>query len=182
MAAIKRRSFIGTLVAGLSSLLLADNPTTDSTRAGFKVAADQDRFGQSRSIGFNSTTFKVGTDDTQGAMFVMEQRSLKPGGPPLHLHHEQDEYWYVISGEYLFQVGSERYHAQAGDCLLGPRNVPHAYAFVGSSTGRILISFTPAGKIQEYFERPRTPGVYVADADLYRTYGMELLGGPLSLK
>jgi quercetin dioxygenase-like cupin family protein len=98
------------------------------------------------------------------------------------LHHEQDEFWYVILGEYLFQVGSERYRAQAGDCLLGPRNVPHAYAFVGSSTGRVLISFTPAGKIQEYFERPRTPGVYVADADLYRAYGMELLGEPLSLK
>lgn len=88
----------------------------------------------------------------------------------------------MILGEYLFQVGSERYRAQAGDCLLGPRNVPHAYAFVGSSTGRVLISFTPAGKIQEYFERPRTPGVYVADADLYRAYGMELLGEPLSLK
>ena len=182
MAAIERRSFLETLVAGLPSLSFADRPTTNSTRAGFKVSADQDRFGQTRSIGVNSTTFKVGTEDTQGALFAMEQHSLKPGGPPLHLHHDQDEFWYVISGEYLFQVGSERYRAQSGDCLLGPRNVPHAYAFVGPSTGRILISFTPAGKIQEYFERPRTPGVYVADADLYRTYGMELLGGPLSLK
>ena len=88
----------------------------------------------------------------------------------------------MISGEYLFQVGSERYRAHEGDCLLGPRNLPHVYAFVGSSTGRILISFTPAGKMQEYFERPRAPAVYVADAELYRAYGMELLGGPLSLK
>ncbi len=179
MAAMKRRSFIGTVFAGLSSLSLADSALADSVHAGIKVAADQDRFGKSRSIGFNSTTFKVGSGDTQNALFVMEQQSLKAGGPPLHLHHEQDEFWYVISGEYMFQVGSERYRAQAGDCLLGPRNIPHAYAFVGSSTGRILISFTPAGKIQEYFERPRTPGVYVADAELYRAYGMELLGGPL---
>jgi hypothetical protein len=64
MAAIERRVFIGTLVAGLSSLSLADSPPADSTRAGVKVAADHDRFGQSRSIGFNSTTFKVGTGDT----------------------------------------------------------------------------------------------------------------------
>jgi len=179
---MKRRSFIATVFAGLSSLSLSDSALADSVHAGIKVAADQDRFGKSRSIGFNSTTFKVGSGDTQNALFVMEQHSLKAGGPPLHLHHEQDEFWYVISGEYMFQVGSERYRAQAGDCLLGPRNIPHAYAFVGSSTGRILISFTPAGKIQEYFERPRTPGVYVADAELYRAYGMELLGGPLSLK
>lgn len=182
MTAIERRSFIAALVAGLSSRLLATSPPPDENRAGIKVAADQDRFGQSRSIGPNSTTFKVGTEDSQGALFVMEQHSLKPGGPPLHVHHEQDEFWYVISGEYLFQVGSERYHAQAGDCIFGPRNVPHTYAFVGSSTGRTLISFTPAGKMQEYFERHRTPGVYIADADVYRSYGMELLGGPLSLK
>ena len=182
MASITRRSFIATFVAGSSSLSLASIPLQESRHAGIKVAADQDRFGQSRSIGFNSTTFKVGTGDTQGALFVMEQHIPKPGGPPLHLHHEQDEFWYVISGEYLFQVGSERYHAQAGDCLLGPREVPHAYAFLGPSGGRILISFTPAGKMQEYFERPRTPGVYVADADLYRAFGMELLGKPLSLK
>jgi mannose-6-phosphate isomerase-like protein (cupin superfamily) len=133
MAAIERRSFIGTLAAGLSTLWFPVGARADSTHAGIKVAADEDRFGQSRSIGFNATTFKVGTGDTQGALFVMEQHSLKPGGPPLHLHHEQDEFWYVISGEYLFQVGSERYHVQAGDCLLGPRKVPHAYAFIGAS-------------------------------------------------
>ncbi|MBV9182575.1 MAG: cupin domain-containing protein [Acidobacteria bacterium] len=112
----------------------------------------------------------------------MEQHSSKPGGPPLHLHHGQDEYWYVISGEYIFQVGSERYRAKAGDCLLGPRDISHAYAFRGPSHGTLLICFTPAGRIQEYFERPRVPGTYVADAALYHAYGMELLGPPLSVK
>lgn len=182
MGGMERRTFVTTLLGGLSSLLLSGRATEDSTRAGVKVAADEDRFGKSRSIGFNSTMFKVGTGDTRGALFAMEQHSAKAGGPPLHVHHEQDEFWYVISGEYVFQVGSARFRAQAGDCLLGPRDLPHAYAFVGPSDGRILIAFTPAGKIQEYFERPRTPGAYVADAALYRAYGMELLGPPLALK
>jgi mannose-6-phosphate isomerase-like protein (cupin superfamily) len=180
---LERRSFLAALAAGLSGISLPEHAFADSTRAGVKVAADQDRFGKPRAIGFNSTTFKVATADTQGALFMMEQHSQKPGGPPLHLHHEQDEFWYVISGEYVFQLGSERYHAQSGDCLLGPREVPHAFTFVGPpSGGRVLIGFTPAGKMQEYFERPRTPGTYVADAALYRAYGMELLGPPLSLK
>jgi mannose-6-phosphate isomerase-like protein (cupin superfamily) len=182
MDVIERRPFVGMLLAGLPSLRWGGRALAEPIRPGIKVAANEDRFGKSRSIGFNTTTFKVATADTQGALFAMEQHSLKPGGPPLHLHHEEDESWYVISGEYVFQVGSERYHAQAGDCVFGPRGVPHAYAFTGSSDGRILVAFTPAGKIQEYFERPRTPGSYVADADLYRAYGMELLGPPLSLK
>jgi len=51
-------------------------------------------------------------------------------------------------------VGSDRYQARAGDYLLGSREVPHAFAFVGPSAGRLLVCFTPAGKMREYFERP----------------------------
>jgi len=182
MAVIERRSFIGTLLAALSAVSVGDRARADSTRGGVKVAADEDRFGKARSIGISSTTFKVATEDTQGALFMMEQHSIKPGGPPLHLHHYQDEFWYVVAGEYVFQIGSDLYRAQAGDCLLGPREIPHAWAFVGSSPGRLLVGFTPASRIQEYFERPRTPGVYATDAALYHAYGMELLGPPLSLQ
>lgn len=182
MASLERRSFVGMLIAALSNVSRAEFTASSQDRKGIKVGEDEDRFGKSRAIGHNLTTFKVGTTDSEGALFVMEQHSQKPGGPPLHLHREQDEFWYVISGEYVFQIGSERFHARAGDCLFGPRMVPHAYAFVGASTGRILVSFTPAMKIQEYFERPRTPGSYVADQDLYRAYGMELVGPPLPLE
>jgi mannose-6-phosphate isomerase-like protein (cupin superfamily) len=179
---LKRRSFLANLAAGLPGLSLP-GAFAEAARAGIKVPADEDRFGKTRSIGANATTFKVAATDTQGALFLMHQHSLQPGGPPLHLHHEQDELWFVISGEYVLQMGPERFTAQAGDCLLGPREIPHAYSFVGpSSEGRLLLGFTPAGKMQQYFERPRTPGAYVADAALYHAFGMELLGPPLSLR
>ena len=64
----------------------------------------------------------------------------------------------------------------------GPRNIPHVWAFVGESPGRLLITYTPAGRIQEWFERDRKKGDYVNDAALYHALGMELLGPPLSLK
>lgn len=180
---LKRRSFLTALVAGLSGASLPEHAFADSARPGVKVIAGEDRFGKSRAIGHNVTTFKVAAADTEDALFMMEQESKEVGGPWLHLHHEQDEFWFVISGEYVFQVGAERYHLEPGDCLLGPRGVPHAYAFVGSSAGgRVLIGFTPAGRIEEYFELPRKPGAYVADAALYHAYGMELLGPPLALK
>lgn len=60
MVDVERRSFIAALMAGLSSRLLMASPLAYANRAGIKVAVDQDRFGQSRSIGLNSTTFKVG--------------------------------------------------------------------------------------------------------------------------
>jgi mannose-6-phosphate isomerase-like protein (cupin superfamily) len=179
MPDIDRRLFLGTLLAALPFGELA---LAQSKRAGVRVAADDDRFGKTRSIGLSSTTFKISTEDTQSALFMIKQHSTKPGEPPLHLHHDQDEFWYVLAGEYLVQVGSERYHAQGGDCVLGPREIPHAWSFVGQSQGRLLVGFTPAGRIQEYFERPRKPGVYVTDAALYHEYGMELLGPPLSMQ
>lgn len=181
MSDIDRRFLISALFAAVPVAGSLRQTIGKAAQTGIKVAADEDRFGKTRAIGFNTTTFKVAAADTQRALFVMEQHSAKPGGPPLHLHHEQDEFWYVISGEYLFQVGSEHFHAQSGDCLLGPRGVSHAYAYIGPSPGRLLIGFTPAGKIQEYFERPRTPGAYVSDASLYRDYGMELMGPPLPI-
>lgn len=89
--------------------------------------------------------------------------------------------WYVIAAEYIVEIGSERYDARAGDCVLGPRNVPHAFAFAGGPPGRILISFTPAGKMEEFFAIQRKPGEYTDKSALWERYGMKLLGPPLSL-
>ena len=176
---MERRSFVAMLLTALPTLSVTSVAGVESQQGGIKVAADQDRFGMTRSIGLSATTFKVVTADTRSALFIMEQHSTKHGGPPLHLHHEQDEFWYVLAGEYNIRVGSDYYHARAGDCVLGPRKVPHAWVFVGQSPGRLLVGFAPAGRMQEYFERPRRPGAYVTDAALYHEYGMELLGPPL---
>jgi mannose-6-phosphate isomerase-like protein (cupin superfamily) len=125
--------------------------------------------------------FKVATADTDSALFAMEHTNTRHGGPPLHLHHEVDEFWYVLAGEYLVEVGGERFSAQAGDCVLGPRGIAHRWAYVGEGSGRLLITFTPAGRMEELFSRPRVPGTYSEDAALYRAFGMELLGPPLAV-
>jgi len=181
MRDIQRRSFIAALTAALSGLahpvrLLA------ARQAAIKVPAGQDRFGKARQIGVSSTAFKIASADTAGGLFVLEQSNTVKGGPPRHLHHDQDELWYVLAGEYIVEIGSERHLLKAGDCILGPRRVPHAWAFVGDSPGRLLIAFTPAGKMQENFERDRKPGEYRNDAEMFRAYGMELVGPPLSIK
>lgn len=131
---------------------------------------------------------RVLTRDTAGALFVLEQANPQKGGPPRHLHHNEDELFYALSGEYIVEAGSERVRLHPGDCVLGPRGIPHAWAFAGGSAGKLLISFAPAGKMEALFnERERRgikPGAYAstaADAALLREFGIELVGPPLTL-
>lgn len=174
-----RRSLLKALLAAIPAAAVSPHSFGQTPTGGIEVASGQDRFHKNRVVGVSSTTFKVAAPDTAGALFVIEQANAKHGGPPLHLHREQDEFWYVVEGNYMVEVGADRFRAGPGDCVLGPRNVAHTWAFVGDSPGRLLIAFTPAGKMQEWFERKA--GQYVMDAAAYRDYGMELLGPPLSL-
>jgi mannose-6-phosphate isomerase-like protein (cupin superfamily) len=151
------------------------------------VQAGGDRDGRKRQIGVSATTYKVVTSDTKGDLFVIEQANQRRGGPPLHVHHGEDELFYVLEGEYLVQVGEKRFPLRAGDCILGPRGVPHAWAFVGSTTGRMLLSYAPAGKMEAFFNAWEqlgfSPGGYSKekDAGLLRSYGMERVGPPIQL-
>lgn len=188
---LERRRFLGALLAAVPALRLGGRagPPQPPEAAGPQkprnpvlVRAGEDRFHVQRAIGVSSTTFKVAADDSGRSLFAMEQANSRRGGPPLHVHREVDECWYVLAGEYLFEIGSERFRVGPGDLVLGPRDVPHRWAFVGDTPGRLLITFTPAGRMQEWFTRPRTPGTYADDPALFRRYGMELLGPPLKVE
>jgi oxalate decarboxylase/phosphoglucose isomerase-like protein (cupin superfamily) len=70
----------------------------------------------------------------------------------MHVHHGQDEWFYVREGKFVVQVGDERFHLTAGDSLLAPRQMPHAFANV-SETGRLIVAFQPAGSIERLFSK-----------------------------
>src|SRR5688500_1563544 len=126
---MKRNSFIRLSLA-FSSLLSAPLAAL-AKRAlkggdkGSKVAAGKDRFGRPLKV-FGSDTFfcKVSSTDCDGGLYIFESTRLDEGGPPLHYHYTQDEWWYVLSGEFLIKVGNETFHAHAGDSVFGPRQVP----------------------------------------------------------
>jgi hypothetical protein len=66
---------------------------------------------------------------------------------------------------------------KSGDSILGPREVPHAWAFVGDTPGKLLIVFAPANKMEEFLRLNRPRGdADRNDAELYRAHGLELLG------
>lgn len=173
---MKRRSFLRSaaaiLPAGLESFALAQA----AGPPGPLVLSGQDRLGESHSRGFSSILFKVLAGETNGGLFILEHRNMLKGGPPLHYHVQQEEWFYVVEGKVLFQLGDARKALGPGDSILGPRMVPHTFSSVGEKPGRMIIAFTPAGKMEEFLRVTAVPNPPVQDAAFFRRYGMELVG------
>ncbi len=126
-----------------------------STNNGFKVNEGDARFGEHykmKGITLNKLDIKISASDTDNNVSVFEQTGLTPnGGPPLHIHPFQDEWFYVIEGEYLFQVGDVKYQMKSGDTIFLPRNVQHAFLQL-TQRGKMLVSYMPAGKMEAFFK------------------------------
>lgn len=126
----------------------------DRKEKGFKISAGEGRIhGHIKLIGVNSNVLdlKVSGSDTKGELAIFEQTSISPGrGTPLHVHHFQDEIFYIIDGEYFFQVGDTKHRLNIGDSIFLPRKVPHAWTQV-SEKGKLSVIFQPAGKMEEFF-------------------------------
>lgn len=90
-------------------------------------------------------TYLVTGEQTNGAFAMFEAYVPAGNGPPPHVHLREDEMFYVIEGEFEFNVAGESKRLGAGDFLLGQRGVPHHFKNVGGSAGRMLITVTPAG-------------------------------------
>ncbi len=118
----------------------------ETAKREFRVQEGQDRFNERIPIGAKSSIDrKVSAKDTGGSWSMFEAHWRLNGGPPLHVHHGEDEWFYAIEGEYVVQVGDERFRLRPGDSLLAPRKVPHTYAHLGDGQGRMLFAYQPAG-------------------------------------
>lgn len=139
------------------------------------VGAGQDRFGNLHSLGFSDLAFKVGTQETGSNLFVIEHRNLKPGGPPMHLHFNQEEWFYVMEGRVTFIVGEQKLTLGPGESILAPRRVPHTFSSVVPSS-HLLIGFAPAGMMEKYFRDANGNGALAASPDYMNRYDMEWVG------
>jgi len=144
------------------------------------VGSGQDRFGEHHSLGFSTILFKVPTSDSGGSVFAIEHQNLLKGGPPFHFHLHQDEWFYVMDGSVLFQVGGERKLLHAGESVLGPRMIPHGFCAVGEKPSHMLITFTPAGKMEQFFRDIAIPNGPKMDAEVFARYDMQYVGPPLT--
>jgi quercetin dioxygenase-like cupin family protein len=95
--------------------------------------------------------FLVTGAETGGAYFAMEAIVAPGGGPPPHIHRDEDETFYVIEGEIEFLLGERIVSGSVGDFVNVPRGTLHRFANAGSERARLIITFSPAG-IEKFFE------------------------------
>jgi quercetin dioxygenase-like cupin family protein len=178
---LKRRSFLKSAaaflpVAGFDPIAFANTPGTSLLGNAHVVPGGTDCLGETHSRGYSSILFKVLPRETSSGLFVIEHMNLVKGGPPLHMHPHQEEYFYVIEGEVHFAVGDQRLQLRAGDSVLGPRGIPHTFAAVEGKPGRMLIAFSPAGKMEQFLRDTAVPNPPTEDAAFWRRYEIELVG------
>jgi quercetin dioxygenase-like cupin family protein len=183
---MQRRKFLATTMA--SSVLVTNGKIkilTKMTNSPFVVKNGKSRFNESTIIGGKSPNdIKVSSKDTQGNLTVFEYTGHVKGGPPLHVHPNQDEIFYVVDGKYKFQVGDEIHLLESGDTIFLPRNIKHAFSQL-TDKGKMLYFFQSSGKMEDYFrelgklEGPPSPQV---GAKLFADHDMQVVGPPLSLE
>ena len=180
---MKRRIFLKSAASAFPLALsqpfvLALEPSAEPSQEVHVVPAGKDMFDESRSLGFSRITFKTSTQET-GNVFIIEHDNLLPGGPPLHYHLEQEEWFYVMEGEVVFQVGEKRVRLGPGESVLAPRKVPHSFTGGSERPAKMLIAFSPAGKMEGFFREAAKPDGAKMDAALFRKYDMEMVGPPI---
>ena len=92
----------------------------------------------------NRVRIPISSTETGGAFALLEVSGPPGDQPPLHVHHHDDEGFYVLEGELTLWVGDAVHVLRPGEGLLAPRGVPHTVR-AGDSGGRWLVTSTPAG-------------------------------------
>jgi mannose-6-phosphate isomerase-like protein (cupin superfamily) len=94
---------------------------------------------------FNSlTVVKAGASETGGLLTVLEVVEPPNEAVPLHVHHNEDEAFFILEGTANFVIGDTSVDVGPGDFLFGPRGIPHRYS-VGAEGCRLLFILTPGG-------------------------------------
>ena len=136
-------------------------------------------------------TVKAGGAETGDAFSQIEIDSPRGDATPRHLHHNEDETYYVLEGEVTLFVGDERIDLHAGDFCFAPRGIPHT-SIVRSERARYLTTLSPAGLEQLFVElgvpvtgdQPPTDAVMPPMDEVVRvfgSYGVDILGPPPTL-
>jgi mannose-6-phosphate isomerase-like protein (cupin superfamily) len=111
-----------------------------SLPSGFKLDVDE---GERLRFSGAEVVIRASAETTGGAFSIIEE--IDPLDTPLHVHEREDELFYVLEGEHVFQVGDEEFEVGPGGLVFGPRGVPHAQRRKLPRTGRTLVMCSPAG-------------------------------------
>ena len=119
---------------------------TEQVGAATLVAFGSARQSLERSVWYSGwlLTFLATGEETGGQFALMEQIACKGNVPPRHIHHREDETFYVVEGEMTFSVGDQTIKATAGTMVFAPRDIAHSFT-IDSEQVRMLVMVAPAG-------------------------------------
>lgn len=132
-------------------------------------------------LGDFGVTVKASAADTDGAVSVIENEEPPGFGPPIHVHHDCAEAFYVLDGEYVMYVGDREVVCPAGSFIYIPQGVPHGFR-VGEATSRKLNFYFPAAMIGYFDDLASVPEREDVTEDelakIASVHGMEIVGPP----
>jgi quercetin dioxygenase-like cupin family protein len=134
--------------------------------------------GRSIDLGNFAMSVKATAEDTSDAFTILEADEPPGFGPPMHIHRDAAEAFYVLAGEYVIFVRDEEFVCPAGSFIFIPAGVPHGFR-VGTMPSRKLNLYTPAAMIGYFDELSAALARGAADADLSaiaERHGMEIIG------
>jgi mannose-6-phosphate isomerase-like protein (cupin superfamily) len=169
-------------IASVSRLLPAQAPAP-----GKVVTANpgESRFPFSTAQQAKLSPCKLTSEDSGGTLSIFELGAGPQTGPYLHVHHREVEWYYVVTGDFLFKAGGESHQLPTGASIWLPRGIPHIWANTSNVDGKLILVCQPGG-FEKFFEEM---GAAMADANsataeakmkaVMANHGMELLGPPL---
>jgi mannose-6-phosphate isomerase-like protein (cupin superfamily) len=159
--------------------------SSERSEKGFRVESGKDRFSEELSVMGGRFDCLVSAKDTGGDLCIYNTIRHERGGPALHFHHSQDEWFFVIKGEFIVRVGDDIVSLKPGDSAFAPRKVPHAFAKINEDIGQMLVLFQPAGTMEDFFMQMSKLGSSIPKdqekvlKELWSAHGMEIVGPPL---
>lgn len=146
----------------------------------FVIRNGHSRYNENMMVNGKSPNYiKVSALDTNGELSIFEYNGKEKGGPPLHIHHYQDEIFYISEGRYLFHCGDEKFYLSKGDMIFLPRKVAHTWAQL-TDEGQMLFFFQPSGKMEDFFRAISDGKQKPKNYDPFKEHDMEITGPPIA--
>jgi len=129
----------------------------DEMGSAFSIAYGRGRQALEQSVWYSGwlLTFLATGEETRGQFALQEQVGRKGNVPPPHIHHREDETFYVLEGEMTFSIGDQTIKAKPGTMVFAPRDIVHSFT-IDSEQVRILVMNNPAG-LEDFFKECSVP-------------------------